>query len=164
MCKSCSSTQILQEIGLFSKKFYTAGTNFTRPPVATVATNLKSGPIILKPEQEKEPNIFKKKGRTGKLPRTLRGWFWKYISAFNTSDSAINFDKHPIWWKYTSSALARVVMRNLCSNADKGCDDLRCTSRPSCKLLSLKRRPQPQVHCQGQRSEEKAAPTTMHVL
>ena len=41
--KSCSSTQIMQEIALFSRKIYTAGTNFTRPPVVTVATNLNSG-------------------------------------------------------------------------------------------------------------------------
>ena len=32
----------MQEIALFSGKFYTAGTNFTRPPVVTVATNLNS--------------------------------------------------------------------------------------------------------------------------
>ena len=43
MCKSCSSTRIMQEISLFSGKIYTAGTNFTRPPVVTVATNLNSG-------------------------------------------------------------------------------------------------------------------------
>ena len=32
----------MQEIALFSGKIYTAGTNFTRPPVVTVATNLNS--------------------------------------------------------------------------------------------------------------------------
>ena len=32
----------MPEIALFSRKIYTAGTNFTRPPVATVATNLNS--------------------------------------------------------------------------------------------------------------------------
>ena len=42
MCKSCSSTQIMPKIVLFSGKIYTAGTNFTRPPVVTVATNLNS--------------------------------------------------------------------------------------------------------------------------
>ena len=34
--------QIMGEIALFSGKIYTAGTNFTRPPVVTVATNLNS--------------------------------------------------------------------------------------------------------------------------
>ena len=33
----------MREITLFSGKIYTAGTNFTRPPVVTVATNLNSG-------------------------------------------------------------------------------------------------------------------------
>ena len=42
MCKSCSSTQTIGEIALFSGKIYTAGTNFTRPLVAAVATNLNS--------------------------------------------------------------------------------------------------------------------------
>ena len=42
MCKSCSSTQIIGEIALFSGKIYTAGTNFTPLLVATVATNLNS--------------------------------------------------------------------------------------------------------------------------
>ena len=35
--------QIMQGIALISRKIYTAGTNFTRPPVVTVATNLNSG-------------------------------------------------------------------------------------------------------------------------
>ena len=35
--------QIMREIALFSGKIYTAGTNFTRLPVVTVATNLNSG-------------------------------------------------------------------------------------------------------------------------
>ena len=35
--------QILQENALFSCKIYTVGTISTRPPVATVATNFKSG-------------------------------------------------------------------------------------------------------------------------
>ena len=48
MCKSCSSTQIMPEIALFSGKIYTAGTNFTRPPVVTVATNLNSLSVFLK--------------------------------------------------------------------------------------------------------------------
>ena len=47
MCKiltfSCSSTQIMREIVLYSAKIYTAGTNFTRPPVMTTATNLNCG-------------------------------------------------------------------------------------------------------------------------
>ena len=42
-CISCTSKQILQEIALFSGKIYTAGTNFTRPSVAMVVTNLNSG-------------------------------------------------------------------------------------------------------------------------
>ena len=42
MCKSCSSTQIMQDIALISRKIYTAGTNFTRLPVMTVAPNLNS--------------------------------------------------------------------------------------------------------------------------
>ena len=37
--------QIMREIALFSGKIYTAETNFTRPPVVTVATNLNSGDI-----------------------------------------------------------------------------------------------------------------------
>ena len=32
----------MHEIALFSGNIYTAGTNFTRPPVVTVATNLNS--------------------------------------------------------------------------------------------------------------------------
>ena len=32
----------MREIALFSGKIYTAGTNFTRPPAVTVATNLNS--------------------------------------------------------------------------------------------------------------------------
>ena len=39
---TCSSTHIMREKMLFSWKFCTAGTNFTRPPVVTVATNLNS--------------------------------------------------------------------------------------------------------------------------
>ena len=35
-------TQILQGNALFSGQIYTANTNFTRPPVMTVATNFKS--------------------------------------------------------------------------------------------------------------------------
>ena len=35
----------MQEIALFSGKIYTPGTNFTRPPVVTVATNLNSASI-----------------------------------------------------------------------------------------------------------------------
>ena len=42
MCKSCISTKMMRGIALFSGKIYTAGTNFTRPPVVTVATNLNS--------------------------------------------------------------------------------------------------------------------------
>ena len=44
-----STTQIMQEIALFSGKIYTAGTNFTRPPVVT---NLNSEMTI-----EKEINL-----------------------------------------------------------------------------------------------------------
>ena len=32
----------MREIALFPRKIYTAGTNFTRPPVVTIATNLNS--------------------------------------------------------------------------------------------------------------------------
>ena len=32
----------MQEIALFSREIYTPETNFTRPPVVTVATNLNS--------------------------------------------------------------------------------------------------------------------------
>ena len=32
----------MREIALFSWKLYTAGTNFTQPPVVTIATNLNS--------------------------------------------------------------------------------------------------------------------------
>ena len=46
VCKFCSSTQIMREIVLFSGKIYTAGTNLTRPPVVTVATNLNSATYI----------------------------------------------------------------------------------------------------------------------
>ena len=42
VCKFCSSMHIMQEITLFLGKIYTAGKNFTRPPVLTVATNLNS--------------------------------------------------------------------------------------------------------------------------
>ena len=38
----CVNLQNRQETALFSVKFYTADKNFTQPPVATVATNLKS--------------------------------------------------------------------------------------------------------------------------
>ena len=37
----------MREIELFSGKIYTAGTNFTRPPFVTVATNLNSVAMIL---------------------------------------------------------------------------------------------------------------------
>ena len=36
----------MREIALFSGEIYTAGTNFTRPPVVTVATNLNSASLI----------------------------------------------------------------------------------------------------------------------
>ena len=42
MSKFHISTQILQGNALFSGKNYTTGKNFTRPPVATVATNFRS--------------------------------------------------------------------------------------------------------------------------
>ena len=32
----------MQDIAVISRKIYTAGKNFTRPPVVTVATNLNS--------------------------------------------------------------------------------------------------------------------------
>ena len=38
----------MQEIAFFSGKIYTAGTNFTRPPVMTVATNLDSVKVVTK--------------------------------------------------------------------------------------------------------------------
>ena len=37
----------MQEIALFSGKIYTAGTNFTRPLVVTVATNINSATLPL---------------------------------------------------------------------------------------------------------------------
>ena len=37
----------MREIALFSGKIYTAGTNFTRPPVVMVATNLNSGSDLI---------------------------------------------------------------------------------------------------------------------
>ena len=40
------STQVLHGNGLFSGKLYTAGQNFTRPPVVTVVTNINSGSIL----------------------------------------------------------------------------------------------------------------------
>ena len=39
----------MQDNALFSRKVYTAGTNFTRPPVATVMTNLNSGQCQILP-------------------------------------------------------------------------------------------------------------------
>ena len=42
VCKSWSSTQIMQEFALFSVKNYTVGTHFTQPPVVMIATNLNS--------------------------------------------------------------------------------------------------------------------------
>ena len=36
----------MRDIALISRKIYTAGTNFTRPPVVTVATNLNSAFVI----------------------------------------------------------------------------------------------------------------------
>ena len=47
MCKFCSSTQIMRDIALISRKIYTAGTNFTRPPVVMVATNLNPGSDLI---------------------------------------------------------------------------------------------------------------------
>ena len=40
------STQVLHGNALFSGKIYTAGQNFTRPPVVTVVTNFKSGQTL----------------------------------------------------------------------------------------------------------------------
>ena len=37
----------MEETALFSGKIYTADKNFTRPPVATVATNFKSGMVMV---------------------------------------------------------------------------------------------------------------------
>ena len=42
VCKSCSFTQIMREIALFSGRIYTPETNFTPPPVVMVASNLNS--------------------------------------------------------------------------------------------------------------------------
>ena len=39
----CVNLQNMEETALFSGKIYTADKNFTRPRVATVATNSKSG-------------------------------------------------------------------------------------------------------------------------
>ena len=43
----CVNLQNIYETALFSEKIYTNKKNFTRPPVATVATNSKSGPGVL---------------------------------------------------------------------------------------------------------------------
>ena len=40
------STQVLHGNALFSGKIFTAGQNFTRPPVVTVVTNINSGSIL----------------------------------------------------------------------------------------------------------------------
>ena len=45
-CISCTSPHVMQEITLFSRKIYTVGKNFTRPPVVTVPTNLNSGLVL----------------------------------------------------------------------------------------------------------------------
>ena len=42
VCKSFTFMQIMRKFALFFGKIYTAGTNFTRLPVVTVATNLNS--------------------------------------------------------------------------------------------------------------------------
>ena len=64
--KSFMYVQCKQEIALFSWKIYTAGTNFTRPPVVTVATNLNSaGDIPIKP-----PNTFLLKNNQVLSPQT----------------------------------------------------------------------------------------------
>ena len=55
--KSCSSMQIMREIALFSGKIYTPQTNFTRPPVVTVATNLNSAcPPLPPPTPSESPD------------------------------------------------------------------------------------------------------------
>ena len=59
MRKSRSSTQITQEIALFFGKIYTAGTNFTRLSVATVATNPNSVNDILTQYGSKKSSIKK---------------------------------------------------------------------------------------------------------
>ena len=38
-----NSVLIVREIMLYSEEIYTAGKNFTQPPVMAVATNFKSG-------------------------------------------------------------------------------------------------------------------------
>ena len=40
--------QIMREIAMFFGKIYTAGTNFTRPLVVTIATNLNSVKVVTK--------------------------------------------------------------------------------------------------------------------
>ena len=44
--KVCLNLQNIEETALFYGKIYTADKNFTRPPVATVATNFKSGNLF----------------------------------------------------------------------------------------------------------------------
>ena len=44
----CLNLQNIEETALFYGKIYTADKNFTRPPVATVATNFKSGQMAKK--------------------------------------------------------------------------------------------------------------------
>ena len=41
----------MQEIALFSRKIYTAGTNFTRPLVVRVATIINSGMELVLPKK-----------------------------------------------------------------------------------------------------------------
>ena len=45
--KVCVNLQNMEETALFSGKIYTADKTFTRPPVATVATNSKSALYIV---------------------------------------------------------------------------------------------------------------------
>ena len=59
MSKFHISTQILQGNALFSGKIYTAGIIFTRPPVATVATNFKSGLKYID-DQCRGPSVMEK--------------------------------------------------------------------------------------------------------
>ena len=61
----------MREIALFTGKIYTAGTNFTRPPVVTVATNLNSAekvaPMVLDGQSSEETSFAQDYNRDGEI-------------------------------------------------------------------------------------------------
>ena len=79
---ACSSTQIKREIALFLGKIYTAGTNFTRPSVVTVATNLNSGNCW----NLGEPVLEKHREISCLLGRLISG-SWSNIGSSSSSES-----------------------------------------------------------------------------